>query len=223
MSDSTCESWREELALRLLGDGSVATPGLLAHLDGCAECREVASEMSETVSMLRLIDPASLEPSASVSVELSERVLGDLRRARQRQRRRAIGAVTLGAAAALAAALVLVVAFANRPVSAPQRTLALRGAPSVSAKAVLVDMTWGTSLQLDERGLPRHEVYTVSMENASGTWWTAGTYWTANDGTVRATMACAVAWDSITGVRVKNAAGATVLTSYAGQSTTPYQ
>ncbi|MGC2486678.1 MAG: zf-HC2 domain-containing protein, partial [Acidimicrobiales bacterium] len=79
MSDTTCEQWREALAMHLLGDQPVdEMTGLLAHLDGCAECQAIASEMTETVAMLKYVDPASIEPTASVPPDLTARVLGDL-------------------------------------------------------------------------------------------------------------------------------------------------
>ena len=216
VNDPTCDTWREVLAMHLLGDKSVETTGLFAHLDGCLECQNVAQELGGTAALLRLVDVASVAPTALVSSALSERVLGDLRHS-SRRRRRATRFVTTGVIAALAAALVLVVVFATRTVSTPpERTLALVGASSVRASAVLVDQPWGTSLQLQERGLPVDQVYTVSMETASGAWWTAGTYRATSDGTVRATMACAVAWRTITGIRVENSLGVTVLTSGAG-------
>jgi predicted anti-sigma-YlaC factor YlaD len=212
--------------MHLLGDLSIEeTTGLFAHLEGCAECRAIANEMTETVAMLGLVDRASVEPTAQVSPELSDKVLGNLRRSSLGQRRsRTARYVTFGVIGAVAAALVLIVAFSTKSVvTPPERTLALRGATSVTASAVLVAQPWGTSLQLHEHGLPGDQVYTVSMETSSGTWWTAGTYRAMNDKTVSATMACAVAWRKITGIRVENASGVTVLTSYAAGSTPTYQ
>ena len=121
---------------------------------------------------------------------------------------------TSGIVGAIAAALILVTVFSTSPSSSPsQRALALSGAPAVTASAVLVEQPWGTSLQLSERGLPGGQIYTVSMETKSGRWWTAGTYRPAKGQAVFATMACAVSLHKITGVRVVNAAGATVLDS----------
>ena len=216
MSDSACEQWREALAMHLLGDQPVEEmTGLLAHLDGCAECQAIASELTETVAMLKYVDRASVQPTASVPPSLTARVLGDLHEVGvvQRRRRRTVAAVT-GLVGALAAALILVAVFSSSHAAAPsERALALRGAPSVTASALLVKQAWGTSLQLRESGLPGGEVYTVSMETKSGRWWTAGTYRPDNDKAVFATMACAVTLRNITGVRVVNSAGATVLSS----------
>lgn len=221
----TCEGWREVLAMHLLGATSVEeTTGLLAHLDGCAACREVATELRTTVARLRDVDPSAIEPTAAVSPALSERVLSDLgRRARDRRRARRWRA-TSAAMLVAAAALILVAVLSTSSTSRPgERALALRGSASVSATALLVQRSWGTSLELEERGLPGGRVYTVSMESASGRWWTAGTYRSVEGATVHATMACAVAWRTITGVRVVDASGDTVLESGPSTSTPTYQ
>jgi hypothetical protein len=61
------------------------------------------------------------------------------------------------------------------------------------------------------------------MKTASGTWWTAGTYRSVTGEPVNATMACAVTLNRITGIRVLNGAGETVLTSYGSASSASYQ
>jgi predicted anti-sigma-YlaC factor YlaD len=204
--------------MHLLGDQPVEEmTGLLAHLDGCAECQGIASEMTETVAMLKYVDRSSVESTASVPPDLTARVLGELHAGGVARRRRQRTRVTVtGVVFAIAAALILVIVFSgSSSTKLPnERVLALQGAPSVSATALLVKKPWGTSLQLRERGLPGGEVYTVSMETKSGAWWTAGTYHPLNSGSVTATMACAVSLRKITGVRVQNSAGVTVLAGY---------
>lgn len=216
MSDDTCEQWREALAMHLLGDQPVAEmTGLLAHLDGCADCQAIASEMTETAAMLKFVDPSSIEPTASVPPDLTARVLGELHDVGVSRHRRRRAVVVLGGfVGALAAALILVTVFSTSPSSNPtERSLALGGTPSVTASALLVAQPWGTSLQLRESGLPGGQVYTVSMETKNGRWWTAGTYRPTKGQAVFATMACAVSLHKITGVRVVNSSGATVLMS----------
>jgi Putative zinc-finger len=226
MNESTCDQWREALAMQLLGDHSPEEmTGLLAHLDGCAECQVVAREMTETVALLKFVDGASVEPTASVPPDLTARVLGDLHAAGvAKRRRRRAGVITTGLVGVLAAALivVLVVLGSNVTPSPTQRALALEGAPRVTASALLVKQPWGTSLRLHERGLPGGQVYTVSMETKSGRWWTAGTYRAVNGKAVDATMTCAVALQKITGVRVVNSAGVTVLSSVQNGVSTTY-
>jgi hypothetical protein len=52
------------------------------------------------------------------------------------------------------------------------------------------------------------------MKTAKGAWWTAGTYRSVSGTMVKATMSCAVSLQHITGLRVENAQGRTVLTSF---------
>jgi len=193
------------------------TTGLLAHLEGCVECRSVAIEMAETFSMLRHVDPSTVEPTALVPITLSNKVLGDLReRARVDRRQRRVRVAGLGLVGAMAAALIIVIVVAggHTPTKPVERTLALEGSTSVTASVVLTERNWGTSLDLREQGLPGGEVYTVSMKTTKGTWWTAGTYRSVAGKPVNATMACAVALGRITGLRVVNGSGVTVLSSY---------
>jgi predicted anti-sigma-YlaC factor YlaD len=220
--NSECETWRELIAMRLFGDlTSEELTGLNAHLEGCLACQDVARELGETADLLQFVDPSAVEPTANVPPELSERVLGDLRRAGERERRRRRTSVTsLCLAGAAAAALVLVIVLSSGSASVPSRTLALQGTSSVKADAVLVAEPWGTSLTLSEKGLPGGGVYTVSMKTAKGAWWTAGTYRSVSGSMVKATMSCAVSLQHITGLRVVNAQGRTVLTSF--QSTAAY-
>jgi predicted anti-sigma-YlaC factor YlaD len=225
MSTVDCERWRETLAMHLLGDQPIEEmTGLLAHLDGCLECQAIASEITETVAMLKYVDRSSVEATASVPADLTARVLGDLHSAGvAKRRRRRVGVAVTGLVGALAAALILIAVFTGSNAAAPsERAMALRGSPSVTASALLVKQPWGTSLQLQERGLPSGQIYTVSMETSSGRWWTAGTYRAMNGKTVSATMACAVSLGKITGVRVVNGAGVTVLSSLHSSGSSTY-
>ncbi|MGH3733083.1 MAG: zf-HC2 domain-containing protein [Acidimicrobiales bacterium] len=217
MSTERCEEWRGLIALRALGDaaGDEAI-ALDAHLEGCVECRAIEDEMGSTVAVLGYVEPSSIEPTALVPTDLSTRVLSDLHQAglrRHRRRQLAVGAGSL--AGAIAAAIVLFAVVFNASPSPSQRIFALSGTASASAKAVLVTQSWGTSVNFSERGLPGGGIYTVSMKTATGAWWTAGTYRSVFGRTVSATMACAVPMKDITGLRVENARGVTVLSSAA--------
>jgi anti-sigma factor RsiW len=221
-----CEKWREAMAMHVFGDLSIEEEtGLLAHLEGCAECQVIAAEIAQTFKTLSFVDRAAVESMASVPPALFNRVLGDLHGAGVLQRRRLrVGIAALAGVGAVAAALILVGVFTARPTTSPvQRTVALRGAPSVSASAVLINESWGTKVDLHENGLPGGGVYTVSMKTSSGTWWTAGTYRSVAGEPVDATMACAVSLKKITGIRVLNGAGVTVLTSYGGAPSVSYE
>jgi predicted anti-sigma-YlaC factor YlaD len=215
--DDTCEQWRGLIAMRALGElASDDATALDAHLEGCADCRAIAEELASTVSMLAHVDVASVEPTALVAPELSARVLGDLHRAaatQHRRRRLTVSAVSL--VGAIAAALILFAVVSGTSPTTNERTVALHGPTSVTAKAVLVNQSWGTTVNFSESGLPGGGVYTVSMKTATGAWWTAGTYRSVSGRTVDATMACAVAMKDITGLRVVDAKGITVLTSSA--------
>jgi Putative zinc-finger len=227
--ETSCEQWRGLIAMRALGGlSSDEVIALEAHLEGCADCEALAHEMTSTVAMLAYVDPSSVEPTALVAPELAQRVLGDLHRAGALQRRRRrvrVGAASL--VGSLAAALILFALLSGTSPSTNQRTVALglttAGAlsdgASITAKAVLVDQSWGTSVDFSERGLPSGGVYTVSMKTESGVWWTAGTYRSISGRTVSATMACAVAMKDITGLRVVNAKGVTILSSSENSAT----
>jgi predicted anti-sigma-YlaC factor YlaD len=229
VNDMSCEQWHGLMAMRSLGGlSSDEATALDAHLEGCADCKSLADEMSSTVAMLAYVDPASIEPTALVAPELAERVLGDLHRAGALQRRRRrVTTSAVSFVGAIAAALILFTLISGTSPSTTQRTLALgptaaeslKGSASFTAKAVLVDQSWGTSVDFSEQGLPGGGVYTVSMKTATGTWWTAGTYRSISGRTVNATMACAVAMNDITGLRVVNAKGVTVLTSMENSAT----
>jgi predicted anti-sigma-YlaC factor YlaD len=217
MNDDVCEQWRGLIAMRALGDLVIDDAAALdAHLEGCADCRAIADELASTVSMLAYVDVASIEPTALVAPELSARVLGDLHRAATTQRRRRrLTVSTVSLVGAIAAALILFAVVSGTSPTTNERTLALHGLTSVTAKAVLVNQSWGTTVDFSESGLPGGSVYTVSMKTATGAWWTAGTYRSVSGRTVNATMACAVALKDITGLRVENAKGVTVLASSA--------
>jgi predicted anti-sigma-YlaC factor YlaD len=217
MNDDVCEQWRGLIAMRALGDLAIDDATALdAHLEGCADCRAIADELASTVSMLAYVDVASIEPTALVAPDLSARVLGELHRAATTQRRRRrLTVSTVSLVGAIAAALILFAVVSGTSPTTNERTLALHGLTSVTAKAVLVNQSWGTTVDFSESGLPGGSVYTVSMKTATGAWWTAGTYRSVSGRTVNATMACAVALKDITGLRVENAKGVTVLASSA--------
>jgi len=214
VSERPCEQWNEAIAMHVFGGlPTNEEVALVAHLEGCDDCRALASEMTETFTLLEHVDAGAIAASALVSPGLSEKVLRDLHRAGARQRRTRI--VAVAGVGAIAASLLLVGLFTGSSTPAPlQRTVALSGAPSVRASAVLIAQPWGTTVKLRERGLPSGTLYTVSMESANGTWWTAGTYRSVSGKTVNATMACAVALQRITNVEVVNGAGVMVLSNY---------
>ena len=215
MNDARCEKWHELIAAHVLGDLLLEeSSGLLAHLEGCVECRVTVDEMNETVTWLGLVNHEAIESTAMVPPQLFDAVLGELHHAGLTQRRRRIvrTALFVGVAAA-AISLIFAGLIDTNPSTPPQRAVALHGASTVRASAVLLRESWGTTINLNERGLPGGQVYTVSMETSAGRWWTAGTYRSVAGKSVSATMACAVSLNKISGVRVVNGSGVTVLSS----------
>ena len=217
VNEMGCEKWHEAIAMRQFGDLSAnEEAGLLAHLEGCADCQAIANEFAQTHHLLSYVDPAAVAPTAAVPAQLTDKVLRDLHRGGALQRRKRRATLTAIGVGLTAASLLFVGVFSGSTVNKTntQRTLALSGLTTVRASAVLSARPWGTSLTMHEQGLPGGNVYTVSMRTAKGTWWVAGTYRSVAGQTVDATMSCAVPLAKITGLRVLNSAGTVVLTSY---------
>ena len=67
MSAMTCEQWQRAIAVDALGGLEPdERAGLLAHLDGCAACREVDRELRETAGVLALVDRDTVGETARV-------------------------------------------------------------------------------------------------------------------------------------------------------------
>jgi hypothetical protein len=218
MKTQDCEHWRGVLAMDVLSkERTEGHEGLSAHLDGCQECRELSFELIQTRDALSFMDPGAPAVTAAVSPALTSAVLGDLNRAARSHRRRrtsSIMALASGGLVAASLAIVAVLSIGAGVTPLVHRTEVLRGSETVTASAVLTEHRWGTSIAFRERGLAGTGVYTVSMETASGRWWSAGTYLAAGGHPVDATMACAVKLQAITGIRVTNASGKVILDSY---------
>src|SRR5438067_1361126 len=114
MAIEACRDWRGDLGMEALGAlEEPARIALLAHVDGCADCRAVLGELMSVAGALDLADLSRVgegEPP-SPSSELGERILGRLQWERTAHRRRGLrtaAAAVLGAAAALIVAVVLV-------------------------------------------------------------------------------------------------------------------
>lgn len=217
MRDRSCDSRRGQLAMGALGrlDGGEQAD-LDAHLTTCEECRASFAELRSAVGAL---DASTVEaitaPVPSVPPHLTEAVFADLDTgdpdvARPRRRRRLLIACGSVAAVVIGALLATVALTRSDP---PTKTIALRGTGGVTATAVLVEQSWGTSLTIHEQGLAPGQTYTVSMDDQLGHWWAAGSYRATGSGPVDATMACAARYSSIYEIRVTGQAGRTVLTN----------
>jgi Putative zinc-finger len=226
VSDVACEQWHGAIAMDALGALEPdERAGLLAHLDGCASCRELARELGQTASVLAFVDRDELSSSGSLPRALTERVLGTLHDdALAARRRRRVGAgAAFAAVGAIAAAIILLVALGSTGSPGTTRgthTEVLSGqGTTATATAVLSATSWGTAGTLTERGLPAGEVYLVAMRTDSTSWWTAASYRGVAGQSVRIPMSCFVPLSTITGIRVTNTSGATVLESVAAPGT----
>ncbi len=223
MSGTPCERWLGAIALEALGAlEHEERAGLLAHLDGCAACRELANELAQTASVLPLVDRDELSTTASLPPALTERVLGALHddAVTARRRRRVRAGAALAAVGAIAASLVLLVAVGSptRPPGTSTEVM-LSGPGAAHATALLATRPWGTAITFSEQGLPAGGVYSVSMRTATGSWWTAGSYRTVAGHAVVAQMSCYVQLARITGIRVTDDTGSAVLESVAAPGT----
>ncbi|HEV3212699.1 MAG TPA: zf-HC2 domain-containing protein [Acidimicrobiales bacterium] len=223
MSRHACEQWHGAIALDALG---AIEPderlGLLAHLDGCAACREAARELAQTASVLAFVDRDELGQTASVPPELAERVLGSLHddalAARRHRRTRQAGVFT--AVGAVAASIAILLAIGSPAHAGGRKEILSSPTTAATATAVLTTRPWGTAIAFTEEGLPAGHVYNVAMRTASGKWWTAGSYRTVAGHPVSAQMSCYVQLDRITGIRVTDTTGASVLWNVAARGTT---
>jgi predicted anti-sigma-YlaC factor YlaD len=221
VSGASCEQWHGAIAVDALGALEPEERlGLLAHLDGCAACRETARELAQTASVLKGVDRDEIGPTASVPPALTERVLSSLHEdalaARRRRRARVGGA--LAAVTAIAASLVILLVIGS-PARTAGRTEVLSGSTPATATAVLSSRPWGTAISFTEHGLPAGGIYEVAMRTSSGVWWTAGSYRTVAGRAVVAQMSCYVQLDRITGIRVTDAKGTSVLETVAPPGT----
>lgn len=218
MNEGSCENWRGAIALEALGNVPEGEKvALYAHAEGCTQCSTTLEDLRGINNLLSLVDRARIDEVELMSSRFVDRTLGTIRASARHSRRRQIVRRSLVGASGLVAAsliaLMLVASLATSP-APTTRVLALHGTSAASATVHLSARSWGTALTLDESGLSAGGQYTVSMKTASGRWWIAGTY-KANGGTTSdVTMACPVDLNQITGVRIQNANGNTVLSSY---------
>jgi hypothetical protein len=216
MSSADCEHARGLMALGVLGRLSETEQiSLLAHLDGCSECRADTRDLNPLVDVLPAADPAHLEDEG-LPAGLADAVLGGLRAEVRRERRSRRVRYTFGAAAAAAVAAVAAVSLflALGASSTTTRTVAMTGSSGVKATVVLSAEPWGTSLRIDESGQAGGQVMWVSMRTASGRWWQTGTYRTVSGHRVEVDMACALKLSSIESIWVRNSNGTDVLHGY---------
>ena len=170
-----CEQVRELAAELAIGiaDGQ-DRDAALRHAATCPDCRRLVSEFSSVMDDLLLLAPSHEPPpgfAARTAARISppapegmrDPVPSPARRARQPRRALARGGIRLrwaAAAACLAAASVGGGLWLSSGAGGPQAgATTLTGtnpATHVSATAILAATSWGTSIQLQVRGLPEN-------------------------------------------------------------------
>ena len=182
---------------------------LKAHLPTCAACRDELATYAGLPALLRAGTPASAHR------ETSDAALGDAIGAlRTRRRRRrllltAAAAVVLVAGAGVGTALVLgadAPAGTTLALSAPAGVSAT-GATSLSAKP------WGTSVELDLRGLPQDEQFVAWLVSPEGERQQVATWGSTGNGEAHVTGAAAFVTRDVAQVRVTDSDGDLVLST----------
>jgi hypothetical protein len=189
--EMSCEQVRElapELTIGI-ADGQ-QRDAALRHAATCPDCRQLISGLSSVIDDLLLLAPshepppgfaartvASISPPAAVPETMRDPVPSRARRARQPGRALARAGTRsrwAAAAACLAAASVGGGLWLSSGAAGPQAgaaTLtATNPATHVSATAILTATSWGTSIQLQVRGLPENvECRLVVRSRGGGT------------------------------------------------------
>jgi hypothetical protein len=217
MSSFSCEMARGQIALASIGRlPDSERLSLESHLDGCEDCRSELAGLSMLEPGLAAADPERVDQVLEIPESLRSAVLGSLGTEVARQRRSthmrfaAAAAVVLLAVGGAIIATISVVGTQH----SPAHTFALSGPDGARATALLTAESWGTSVELKASGEHPGEILTVSMRADDGSWWVAGTYASADGGSIDVTMSCAVPVAEIDAVRVTNATNKEVLGSY---------
>ena len=221
MATEACRDWRGDLAIEALGQlEDQQRAALLAHIDGCAECRAARTELSSVARALDLAD-ASRIGETDVPLppqELGDRILDRLqveRVARRRHRTRGFVAAAIGIAAAIVVVLALVIGSGG---GQHGTVVALRSSDrAVHATAVLYPETSGTRVQLRVDGLDDREWYWLWVTGADGKRVAAGTF-SASSERENVTMTAALSLPRTTRVWVTDDHNHVVLDGYLGSA-----
>jgi hypothetical protein len=216
MATEACRDWRGDLGIEALGRlEEPRRTALLAHVDGCADCRSALAEISTVASALDLVDGSRIADGelAQPPQELGPRVLGRLqweRKAKQRGRTRAIAAAISGVAAAVVLAFVLTLTVGSG--GGPHGTVVALRSPlrGVRAQAVLFKEDAGTRVRLHVEGLDDGDWYWLWVTGADGKRVGAGTFSATRD-SENLTMTAALATARTERVWVTDAADTVVL------------
>ncbi|AUH42773.1 zf-HC2 domain-containing protein [Streptomyces sp. CMB-StM0423] len=129
------------------------------HLAGCERCAAALAELAPVADMLADVPPPQEPPPGTLDRLLSE--LSAVRARQRRVRRRLVVAVTAAAVVAVAAPVVTAVVLAGDEPAAEQRRADVSGQEvravdpetGVAARISMRPVTWGTSVDLDLRGV----------------------------------------------------------------------
>jgi Anti-sigma-K factor rskA/Putative zinc-finger len=184
---------------------------LVAHLDGCAECRAEVAELATVARALPLADPLRSGERPMPPDHLGDAILDRIASERAEARRARFRRVSMRglAAVALLAAIVVVAGILD---NSPRVSLDLAG-DGAGGDAVLEYHSWGTEIDLDLEGLPEEEVYGVWLESPTGDRVAAGTFWTPEDGGVEVTLTAAMNLRDCKGLGISDEDGETVMHS----------
>ncbi|MGA2873328.1 MAG: hypothetical protein ABSF27_07060 [Candidatus Dormibacteria bacterium] len=203
-----CPERRGELAMAAVGRlGGAERRALLDHSSSCPGCGAALSELQATARLLPLTNLAQL---GERDRELVPSIGGRAGRGRSREGVRRVSWRWLVPTAAALALGVVATALALAPGKPLQETVSLRGPAGARATAVLTATSGGTEVDLSASGQPAGQVFTVTMESRSGTWWPAGSYRTTG-GRAEVRLSCGAKTSGIDRIWVRNSGGRIVL------------
>jgi hypothetical protein len=215
MTRDDCRPWREDIGAYLLGGlPDERRTALLAHLDGCADCRSELAELSEVARILPAADPLRNTKREVPSQSLMDSILGAIADERRAKRSRITRRVA-GAAAIAAALLLGAFAVGTLMDGSSRSTVQLAGdAAHGDTTASLEYLPGGTRIDLSIDGLPKEETYFVWLEDTEGERVPAGTFWTPDeDGSLDLKLTAALSLRRCEGIGISDADGKTVLYS----------
>jgi anti-sigma-K factor RskA len=213
MTDDVCRGRREDIGAYLLGAlDADRTTALIAHLDGCADCRAEANALEPVARLLPLADPIRLSaqpaPPPRLAKSIVDRVIAEKRTTRLRRARR-VAAGTIVAAAVITGLLI----YAGVTGTSGMEVNLSNAASGVTSHAVLEYLPGGTHIELDIDGLPTEQVYAVWLEEGDGSRVPAGTFWMPEDERLDLSMTAALRLKECEGIGISNAEGKTVMYS----------
>jgi len=180
MTSDACREVRGALGAVAPGKADEAERvALLAHLDGCAECRAELRELTSVAAALPLADPGRVDSDLTQpSPALAGRVLGRVTAERVARRTRRRRRVTVLAATATAIAAAIVGFALVVPDSSPAGTHVALGAKEAgaSADATLRGRAAGTEVDFHVAGLHQGEYYWLWVTGDDGDRVAAGTF-----------------------------------------------